>query len=573
MGGGISAGGLITGIDSGALIRQLMQLERQPILRLQSRIQDLEAQQEAISELRSTLQTLRNAVQDFRFADVFDSFQAQAADTDVLTAQVSGSNPAVGSFTIDVQQLATATVATSNGRIGAAINPAATLDASGINTAITAGVFTINGVAFNVDPATQTLNDILGAINGSGAGITATYDAVSDTVTIENSAPGDTSIVNFGAGDDTSNFLDAIGVDGAYQFTNGNGSTELVSLRPLGTVSTANTLNTVNFGGGALTAGSFNINGVSITVDPSTDTLGQLIVRINSSDAGVTASLDTFSDSIRIVADDPGSRTISFVSGSSNFLDLTNLTTAIQTAGSDAQFTVNGGPVMTENSNTVTGAISGVTLDLLSIGTTAVTISQDNDAIVEEVRGFVEAFNAAVQQVAELTGEDGALKGDYTIRTTQSFLRSTVFSAISGLGGDFNSLLNVGFSSGDSFDSSAPFQLSFDETEFMNALQEDAGNVSSLFTNDAETGVFDTFFTYLDEITATSGFLNQRSRAGGSLDNRVDLLNDQIERIERRISMRELRLRTQFANLEITVNSLKTQGSALFGLSVGLGGF
>ena len=47
------------------------------------------------------------------------------------------------------------------------------------------------------------------------------------------------------------------------------------------------------------------------------------------------------------------SRMISFASGTSNFLDITNLTAATQTAGADSQFTVNGGPVQTQNTNDV----------------------------------------------------------------------------------------------------------------------------------------------------------------------------------------------------------------------------
>ena len=78
-----------------------------------------------------------------------------------------------------------------------------------------------------------------------------------------------------------------------------------------------------------------------------------------------------------MVSKNLGSRTISFQSGTSNFLDRTNLTAATQTAGQDAQYRVDGGAVQTSNSNDVTTAISGVTLSLRGVGTSTVSVAPD----------------------------------------------------------------------------------------------------------------------------------------------------------------------------------------------------
>ena len=119
--------------------------------------------------------------------------------------------------------------------------------------------------------------------------------------------------------------------------------------------------------------------GISITVDPTVDTLEDLLTRINGSDAGVTASYDSTNDTIRVVSSNLGSPTISFVSGTSNFLDITNLTTATQTAGNNSQFTIDGGPVQSRNSNTVTDAITDITLNLLTVGTSSINVETDQD--------------------------------------------------------------------------------------------------------------------------------------------------------------------------------------------------
>jgi flagellar hook-associated protein 2 len=377
MSGGFSASGLITGIDSASIIKQLLQIERQPEIRIKKQIAAFEKQRDAIRDLRTQLTTLRDKAQDFQFGDIFDKFTTNSTNTGVLTVSAGGSNPASGSFLVDVLQVASATVATSSASLGAAIDPAVSLDSSGLSQTITAGDFSINGVTIAVDPSTDSLNTVISAINASGAGVTASYDAVTDKVTIANSTPADTSFINFGATGDTSDFLDVIGVTNATQTTGGSGETQATSVANLGAVNPNNILNVSNFAGGAGTAGSFQINGISITIDPTVDTLENVLTRINASDAGVTASYDSTNDTIRVVADNLGSPTISFTSGTSNFLDVTNLTSAVQTAGNDAQFTIDGGPVQTRNTNTVSDAISDITLNLSSVGTSTISVETD----------------------------------------------------------------------------------------------------------------------------------------------------------------------------------------------------
>src|SRR5690606_27398527 len=110
-----------------------------------------------------------------------------------------------------------------------------------------------------------------------------------------------------------------------------------------------------------------------------------------------------------------------FTPGTSNFLNATNLSAATQTAGTDSQFTVNGGPVQTRNSNQVTDAIGGVTLNFLSVGTSTVAVETDNEAIVEDVQAFVTAYNDSITQIKGLVAVGGRLENDASIRQIQSF--------------------------------------------------------------------------------------------------------------------------------------------------------
>jgi flagellar hook-associated protein 2 len=102
--------------------------------------------------------------------------------------------------------------ATSTSSIGG-INDGATLNTAnnaGFATAVTAGVFTINGVKFTADPTTNNLNDLLQQINASAAGVYATYDQANDKIVLTAKSDGPQGIT-VGSTADTSNFLQAAG--------------------------------------------------------------------------------------------------------------------------------------------------------------------------------------------------------------------------------------------------------------------------------------------------------------------------------------------------------------------------
>ncbi len=564
MGALFSAGGLITGLDSNSIIRQLMQIESQPITRMEDRILALRSEQQAIRDLRTQLTTFRSRAQDFRFSTTFASFETSSSSESVLTAEATSENPVTGSFSINVTQLATGTVANSSGVLGASINPDAVLNSSGITTDIQSGTFSINGVSFTVDPSTQTLNQVLSAINSSAAGVTATYDSVTDKVTIANTTAGNTAVINFGSSSDTSNMLSVLGVRSSTQSTNGSGSTTVSSTRHLGALDSAAALNTLNFAGGAITSESFTINGITISVDPTTDSISSVLARINSSDAGVTASYDSTTDGIRIVSKTMGSRTVNFgAGGTNNFLKATNLDDATQAAGKDAQFTVNGGDVQTRNTNEFSDAIGGVTLRLLSTGTSTVSVNVDDNAVIEDIKTFLTEFNNSVDRIREMTGNEGELHGDGSIATIESYLRSTVFATVSGISGSFTGLIDIGISTGEEFDSSVSAHLELDEEKFREALLDDRENVESLFANAAETGIADLFYNYLEDVVGATGFLNNRSKANGTIDTQITEINDRITRMEERLALRETRLRRQFTQLEQVSAGLQNQASAL----------
>ena len=556
MAGQIYFSGLASGLDVDTIITQLLALERVPITRLRNRIQTLEDQREGVQSVRRDLLTLFHRAQDFTLDMVFDQVAAASSDESVLTTELAGGNAVRGSFDIQVTTLASATVGTSSNYLGQVVDPNVALDSAGLSLAPTSGTFTVNGTEITIDVTTDTLNDVLTDISNN-TNVTATFSATTNKITLTNDDPGDTDIINLGATSDTSNFLDSGRLTAATQTGT---PTTLESTVDIAVVNPADTLDNI-FGAGTVTAGTFQINGTTITIaDPSTETLDGVLSAINSSDAGVTASFDGSSDTIRVVSDTLGSRTIDFTDGTSGFLAAAYLDTADQTAGTDAQLTVDGAS-MTRNTNTITDAIGGVSFTLLATGSSTITVNNDYEGMIEDITEFVDAYNTGIQTMHDLLGEDGGLENDGSIRLVENYLRNTIFGRPTGVTGDYESLLGIGISTGDTFESDVLTMLEVDEGALREALETDRDDVASIFTNAAEDGIGDLFENYLQDLTSTTGFLQSRSRASGTIDGQIDVLNDRIDAIERRLGWKEERLRRQFTQMEIALSQYQAIGA------------
>ncbi len=102
---------------------------------------------------------------------------------------------------------------------------------------------------------------------------------------------------------------------------------------PLGGVRNLNP--NLEFGGPTIVDGNFEINGETIAV-ATTDSINDVIARINASAASVSASFDSASETIQLLQDQTGATpSISFAADSSNFLAATKLATASVVPGID----------------------------------------------------------------------------------------------------------------------------------------------------------------------------------------------------------------------------------------------
>lgn len=236
----------------------------------------------------------------------------------------------------------------------------------------------------------------------------------------------------------------------------------------------------------------------TITVE-ATDTLHSLADKINAAKAGVRANvIKVGTDGYRIVLTAEKSGTANRIrleeTSGSPLRDLGFLTDAGELANElsraqDAVFRLNG-IEYTRSTNTIDDAVPGLTITLKKVtGADApvqATVDLDPDQIVEAVKGWVDAVNKALDLIGNLTrynsdtGESGILSGEYQLRQIQTKLRSLVYSKVSGLPHGWQTLLDVGISTG-AYGSANYGKLVVDEVKLKEALTTDAESVAKLF--------------------------------------------------------------------------------------------
>jgi len=193
-----------------------------------------------------------------------------------------------------------------------AVNPDNPFNGSGADDpnfesglAVTSGSFEINGTTINV-AADDTINSVLDKINQSDAGVTATFDAASETVLLTQNTPGSTEDIVLA--NDTSGFVAAVKLDTAVAVPGEDGTVSEDPATPLAEVDSLS----------AIQSGSISVNGVTIDIDVNTDSLNDILDRITASEAGVTASYDSSSKQVSLISNDPESQ-LTLGGGSTNF--------------------------------------------------------------------------------------------------------------------------------------------------------------------------------------------------------------------------------------------------------------
>jgi len=242
--------------------------------------------------------------------------------------------------------------------------------------------------------------------------------------------------------------------------------------------------------------------------------------------------------------------------------------TATQTAA-DASVTVDG-ITYTRTSNTISDIITGVSLNLESLGSGTLNIASDTTGVAANIQDFVDAFNTLVGYVDKQTAFDtetftsGVLFGNTAVQNLETNLRRTATGQVTGLAGNYEFLSQIGITTQDDG------TLFLDDVKLDNALSADINNVVELFTS--TNGV-------ITQLESEVSVLLDSSQQGpltselDSLTESIDDMNDVLLQMDVRLELFEKSIKQQFVNLEIILGRLDAQRSAFQQALQGLGSF
>jgi flagellar hook-associated protein 2 len=324
-------------------------------------------------------------------------------------------------------------------------------------------------------------------------------------------------------------------------------------------------------------SGTFTIrnaatNSTSFTI--SLDTNGMSLERLrdainndSNNNGKLTATiLDTSSGAYRYRLQIKGNTT-----GTANDFDVTEAASLtldadanVTFATGNASFTVDGVTLM-RSSNTVSDAISGVTLTLKSKTTTAATLTVSNDTATMQanVKAFVSAYNDVRAYINAHSTVDqqnpqnnGLFLGDGTVRDINSRLQQAMTGAVAGLAGDYDALNDLGITT------DKDGRLVVDDTKLATALATNVDHVSKIFIgSDGVTGLAARVDTELDNFTnPVGGLINIHV---GGIQEQVKGLNARIDLMQQRLKTYQNTLGQQFSALEQLISSLQVQGNSL----------
>ncbi|ABA88361.1 flagellar filament cap protein FliD [Syntrophotalea carbinolica DSM 2380] len=161
----INFGGLASGMDTGSIVDALMEIEKQPLERLESDKEYFTSRQDAFDTLETKLKTLLGKFEDLDSSGEVRAYSASAVSDEYFSVSASGSALG-GSYNIEVQSLARQQKDVSDGSYE-----------SRSEANFTTGTLTIGTTDITID--NDSLDSLVDKINAANTGDSATGVAAS----------------------------------------------------------------------------------------------------------------------------------------------------------------------------------------------------------------------------------------------------------------------------------------------------------------------------------------------------------------------------------------------------------
>lgn len=558
-------------LDINGLVQKLMEVESQPLVKLKQKEVTVQAKVSAYATLLSSVSSLKSSVSGLK--DVSVGKSASSSDTSYFTA-TSTSSSVSGAHTININNIATAQ------SIYSTTFAAETSGVADLTTYTTQKLRIKLGSAtkdITITSSNNTLSGIRDAINAADAGVTAS--TVSSGFVIDSS----NKAIRFTEGAST---YTATLTEGTY-------TADALSAEVKRAVEAANGANTYTVSYDTTTKkftianNAANADSLDILWEDAITTAEGILGFTATDHSTITAGNSTTSDSavglyrliltsrstgvsnrIIIQVDEDNDGTFE-ESGAEQ--DTTGLSKLSFNPTYNSDGTVSGGIAnvtqsqiavdaklkvdnleITRSGNTISDAITGVTITLLkgdtstyssASGNKTLTISDDNSSLTGKVVSFVSAYNTAMTNLKNLKGglsQKGVLSGDSTVTTLTALLRSVSITKYRDSATD-NTLAYLGLT----HDKNGV--MFFDSSKLSRALSDNSSVV---------TGILDEMSTSME--SSLQGYINTiiPSRKDGYQKSVKSIQKSEVN-LDSRLVLTEAALRKKFTALDSLLTQLQ----------------
>jgi len=312
---------------------------------------------------------------------------------------------------------------------------------------------------------------------------------------------------------------------------------------------------------------SFTINGetteaISVTTDT---TLADLAQQINDQGSGVIASVINDGTNNKLVI-------MSRETGAANGFTINNTLTNSKgaavafTAGQsptfgnaqdarNARLNVNGIDIQSA-SNSVTGAIAGISLTLTGEGNAQIGASRDFSGAKENLKALVASYNKIRQFYSDQA--KGVLGTDPLMREVVNDLK-TVLLTSNANGGRYKYLSEIGL------ELTSTGELKLDESKFDAAIKSYSADVQKLFQGAGSAdGAFDNLIKTLENLDGDTGLIKT---ARNSIATTLSGYANRIEHQQAMLEIRRQALQKMYAAADQAISQLNQMTSALSNLN------
>lgn len=602
--------GLASGMDIDTMVKDLMKAERVPLNKMKQEQTLLEWKRDDFREINTKIFSFRDLLVQMRLPS-FYRMKYVTSTNDALVSATAAGSAIMGSYTIEVQQLATAATKVSTNGLSRDRNNKIDVNASLLDTiehfsGYVAGETTVfhSGKVHSQSIVVENEGTTFNLNLEEGTEILPTENV---TVKVGNKLY---EVVDFSG--DTEPNLEQLGKNQVY-FNRETG--ELIFKEKI----TKDSVIEVNYVTAteddsqyfSFSISTFNQNGEKQTHHfffDSQATLNDVMKEVNRSPIGVTMFYDAHTDKISITTKETGNlNPVTAGEGQEGdeiilegtFInEILQFNGARQIGGENAKVIING--LETERTSN-TFEMNGVTFNLKGITDQPIylEVNHDSEKLFENIKSFVEKYNELVELIEgklqepryrdylPLTDEErealtdkqqeqweekarsGLLRNDPILSRVLTNLRMAISSPVDQ--GQLNPLMKslsaIGIKTTTDYKSA---KLEIDENKLREMIEKDPESIELLFLGEGENknqlGITHRIRNIIEdarnEITEHAGSASRQNHQF-TLGRQLMRIENDIERFENRLKMIEERYYTQFRRMELAIQRANEQSSML----------